>query len=590
MPRRLSVILIPTLLAMVVAACGAVTRGGGGTPIPVCQQAEQLGMPVLVTPDDGSNVEIAGLTFHWVYNPAGCLPNSFEIQVSQTAGFSTHSGAYLAASETHWSPQVGMNAATIYYWRMRAAVADGPGPWSPTFSFYTGPVCSADSLYAPALVFPISHLFVYDAPSFQWLYPDGPSNDCIPEGYHLQVSTSQDFSSPVLDLRQSDPTTLWTPVWDLENCSTYFWRVAAIAGETDGPYSTPEFFSINGLGTCTDPCTTDQLVRPNLLDPPSSANVGSAPTEGVVPDLLRWQYPMPCLADGFVIHLATSPDFSDTSLFGTTGPATSFVESWGPSVPLEPATQYWWEVAAVVGNTQGPFSYVRPFFTGPQCGSPYDLTAPTLVSPADGETVDTTSPLLRFAVGEGGCVPDGYAIYLGTDPNFGNADPFGVLVEPDARYGLVSLEDCTTYYWAVAAILDSLGPRSETWSFTTQTGAACGISLLEGLALETTPCLHGPGPGWPTEGYFALGERAPIYARDMSGQWLAIQNPDNISEMCWVPREAVEPLGDDSGLRIFNAPAPACSADLAQEQCLAAGGTWAQRLAAGPPTHYCQCP
>ena len=163
MLRRLSVILIPPCWLWSWPLVALSRGGGGGSPIPVCQQAEQLGMPVLVTPDDGSNVEIAGLTFHWVYNPAGCLPNSFEIQVSQTAGFSTHSGAYLAASETHWSPQVGMNAATIYYWRMRAAVADGPGPFSPTFSFYTGPVCSANSLYAPALVFPISHLFVLDA-------------------------------------------------------------------------------------------------------------------------------------------------------------------------------------------------------------------------------------------------------------------------------------------------------------------------------------------------------------------------------------------------------------------------------------------
>ena len=87
------------LLSVALAACGNTPKGGGpGGPMPNCAP-EDLQIPVMVSPADGANIEIAGLTFDWVYNPTDCLPEEFEIQVSQSPGFESYSGASLDVGE-----------------------------------------------------------------------------------------------------------------------------------------------------------------------------------------------------------------------------------------------------------------------------------------------------------------------------------------------------------------------------------------------------------------------------------------------------------------------------------------------------------
>ncbi len=589
--RRTLILLSASLLAaLALAACGGTTPrgGGGGGPMPYCA-ADELQIPVLVSPADGSNVEMAGLTFHWIYNPAGCLPEEFEVQVSQTVTFDNYSGATLDYGEDHWSPQVGMLPATVYYWRMRATVSGGPGPWSPVWSFYTGPVCEAAALVAPQTVFPHGFMFVYDAPSFQWTYPD---STCVAEGYHLQVGGDAGFTSVVADLRAANPATTWTPAFDLVNCGVYYWRVAAIDGDSDGPYSAAQTFSVNAAATCTQTCTADQLVAPVPLFPPHYANVGTAPTEGLVPGLLQWGYPMPCFPEGFGVHLSTSPDFSGPSLGGGVHPVTAFGGNWSPGVTLEPATQYWWEVFAGIGTTFGPTSPARSFFTGPECESGADAVPPTLLSPQDGATVDTLSPWLRYTPGEGGCVPDGWAIYLDTDDDFAGEDPYASYYFPGTNFMPDPLQDCTTYYWRVSPIQDDFVlPWSEVWSFRTQTGATCLAGLIHGLALQEVPCHHGPHPDWPVDGYILQGERTQVFGSDMARRWLAVDNLDNPGQRCWVPSEAMELPVDVNELRILNPPL-ACNSSLAQTECEAASGTWTRSVGAAAPatTYFCQCP
>ena len=580
MLRRLSLILAPILFALALASCGAVTRGGGpGVPTPVCLP-ENLQIPVLYSPADGTNVAISGLTFHWVYNPAGCVPSTFEIQVSQSASFYNYSGTTLGADQSDWSPEVGLLSATVYYWRMRAAVPDGQGPWSPIWSFYTGPICDAGSLVAPEPIFPLGYMFVYDAPFLQWTYP---SDACLPAGYHLQVSGSEDFSTLDLDLNMAGSSTLATPAIDLDNCAEYFWRVAASDGATDGPFSPTQSFSLNVAGGCAQACSPDQLEAPVPTNPPPGAIVDA------LQPLLQWGYPYPCLPDGFTIHLSVDREFPDTSLFGSSGPPTMMGGNWSPPVPLEPATKYFWEVAARVGLTQGPFSQWRTFFTGPECESVGDVIAPTLLSPEDGAILDVWALYLSYTAGEGGCIPHGYNLYLGTDPDFDGEEPYQHLDYPGTAIAVV-LEDCTTYYWQVAPILDGFEQeRSEVWSFTIRAEGPCLAQLHEGIALQEAPCHHGPHPDWQIVGYILTGERALVYGRDMAGHWLAIDNPDNVGERCWVPREVIELPGGDSGLRILNPP-ESCSRDLSQEACQGAGGTWASGPAAGAPSYYCQCP
>ena len=92
------------------------------------------------------------------------------------------------------------------------------------------------------------------------------------------------------------------------------------------------------------------------------------------------------------------------------------------------------------------------------------------------------------------------------------------------------------------------------------------------------------------------GEPSPIAGTDITRSWLAVTNPDNPGERCWVPSADIEPLGDVSGLRMLYEPekpteeprGPVCAASLnTGETCKAAGGTW-KRLPTGKDG--CVCP
>ncbi|MCX6070846.1 MAG: hypothetical protein NTU91_08320 [Chloroflexi bacterium] len=488
MRRTIGLSLTLILLGIAIGACNKgtptlTTKGGGsGGLMPYCAP-EDLQIPVMVTPADGENIEIAGLTFHWVYNTTDCIPEEFEIQVSQSPTFDSYSGATLDVGEEHWSPPVGLLSATVYYWRMRGTVMAGPGPWSPTWAFYTGPTCESASLLAPEAVFPTGYMFIYDAPSFQWTYPD---SSCVPEGYHLQASASEDFSTHALDLSLATPSKLAVPTVEFENCGVYHWRVAATAGGTDGAYSAANTFSVNAGASCTQECTADQLIALQPMSPAHYANVGTAPTEGLVPGLLQWWYPMPCFPEGFGVHLSTMPDFSGPSLGGGVSPVTMTGGNWTPAEPLEPATQYWWEVFAGIGTTFGPTSPRRSFFTGPVCEVAADSLPPTLVEPLDGAIVDTLHPDLHHTAGGGSCIPDGYAVYLGTDSDFAGEDPYSSFNLAFTTFIPDSLDDCTKYYWRVAPILDGAElPASEVWSFAVRTGPSCPMSgQLNGKAIR----------------------------------------------------------------------------------------------------------
>jgi hypothetical protein len=557
--------------------------------MPYCAP-EDLQIPVMVTPADGENIEIAGLTFHWIYNTTDCIPEEFEIQVSQSPTFGSYSGATLDVGEEHWSPPVGLLPATVYYWRMRGTVMAGPGPWSPTWAFYTGPTCDSASLLAPEAVFPMGYMFIYDAPSFQWTYPD---SSCVPEGYHLQASASEDFSTLALDLSLATPSKLAVPTGEFENCGVYHWRVAASAGGTDGPYSAVNNFSVNAGASCTQECTADQLIAPQPMSPAHYANVGTAPTEGLVPGLLQWWYPMPCLPEGFGVHLSTMPDFSGPGLGGGVSPVTATGGGWSPAVLLEPATQYYWEVFAGVGTTFGPPSSLRSFFTGPVCEEAADSLPPTLLTPVDGALVETLTPWLHWMAGVGSCIPNGYAIYLGADDDFSGEDPYSSFPTlPATTFIPDPLDDCTAYYWQIAPILDGTTlPASDVWSFATRTGPQCGLVQLLGEALKESACRFGPGPGWDILGYFVVGEQSPIAGRDMSGRWYATDNPDNRGERCWVPSDDIRLLDDGSDMRILNPPL-VCRASLGEDECKAAGGKWIVPASAAnqPPPPYCECP
>lgn len=154
------------------------------------------------------------------------------------------------SGQTPWTLTQALQTASMYQWRVHAIVGLGNGPYSPSPWFWTGPICDASIPDIPELVSPIQGVIVNDpSPPIDWSYPDV---GCLPEGYQFQVSAQFDFQQTVLSGMGSSPWTGFeTNVDFLQDCTDYFWRVAALYGGQPGTYSDVEEFSTDFQGTCS---------------------------------------------------------------------------------------------------------------------------------------------------------------------------------------------------------------------------------------------------------------------------------------------------------------------------------------------------
>jgi hypothetical protein len=419
-------------------------------------------------------------------------------------------------------------------------------------------------------------------PGFQWNYPDA---GCAPEGYNLQVSTSSDFSTIATAIRQDNPHVIWTPGIALADCVTYYWRVAAIDGASDGPWSPPVSFMVDSTDSCT--CDPADLVAPDPTSP------GLWEVVDTTLPILEWSNPGSCIPEGYAVHLSDIWDMSNTALFGGTGsPSTS----WMPGVALEEGLQYWWEVAAGVGTDLSDFSSRRSFFTGPECGDTGIYhPAPELLAPDNGADVTTVSSTgeiyaaLRYRPGTPRCIPDGYLVELDTDPGFPGPNLLAYYDIPSTTILTDPLTDCTQYFWRVSALIGpEYTPVSEIRSFLTNVAGNCAISMVPGLAMEDVFCRVGPGPDYEIAGDFEVGEVAEFVGQSAELGYLVVRNP-NRSGICFVHESFFQLFGNISQLPFYDTPelAPVCQQDLPEAECEAAGGTW---LGGRVDEPYCGCP
>jgi hypothetical protein len=557
-------LLLLAFLALMLAACGP------------CEEADMFNIPEQTDPDNHSLVTDLRPTLRW--NWLACNPTEFIINLWTNATNGTMAdtgfGGPTGSSQRNWAPSVDLVPGTAYIWQVAAKNSTLYSPYSPFWEFIVGPACGSADLLAPDPVEPIGGSVHTVDPTYVWDYSDP---NCTPEGYSLQVSENNTFTSLVTNLRDDNPIKAWIPGDLLTDCEWYYWRVAGIDGPDDGPWSDVASFRTNAYGNCI--CLAEELATPVAVWP--------TPYE-IVPTLLprlEWSYPGYCEVGGFAVHLSKEHDFSDTSLFGGTGTPNT---RWFPGEDLEPATQYWWEVAAGVDTDFGEYSSPRSFFTGPECSAFVGLTAPELISPIDGAQVTEGYATLRYKPGEPGCIPDGYFVNLQTDPSFSGVNLLGEYYLPGTTILTDPLEDCTIYYWKVAAIQGGLhGPESLTeWFFTNQSGT-CMVPLGPMMAtpLRDIACYLGPGTHYPkTGGFLLVGEWTEALGRNRFGDWVALVGLDGFGH-CWGQTEDVETTDDPMGLRELPEPeipkpdepkpsGPGCNSDLGPEECRKAGGTY----------------
>ncbi|MGD8821738.1 MAG: hypothetical protein PVG63_01440 [Anaerolineales bacterium] len=344
---------------------------------------------------DGLIVEVVPIP-----QPAGDFSNVTAVAETELAG-----------SATSWTIDTDLDPASVYLWRVKP---DNGMDMSEDFeryawlAFWTGPVCTEDQLWAVELTSPeraevVREPFIYLA----WEWPDA---SCLPDGYFYEVSTSHTFDVSY----RGGPIHPWPgnryPI-EVEDCQVYYWRVLAFVGDQGGN-DVQSFFYTDFEGTCPNfSCDETQLVAPSLLSPVNSEVVDAFGSQM----RYSWEYPDPaCQPEGYLIEAYAGDDFDSAPLGSKFTLDTRQAYGPIPEIPnyieFPDCTTFQWRVAALQGDSTGPFSQSATFstdYTG-ACDVQSDLAQPTLAGMACLEN-DRMMASFRFL-----SAPRGdYTAYLG---------------------------------------------------------------------------------------------------------------------------------------------------------------------------------
>jgi len=204
------------------------------------------------------------------------------------------------------------------------------------------------------------------------------------------------------------------------------------------------------------PCST----IPTLIFPGNGATLNT-----LIP-VFRWDAGDCAYATLLQIELCRDPGFT-RPVFWLHYPPAQGEGEFRFGVNLEPATTYYWRAWLECGDTtQGPFSDVWSFTSGP--GGTI-LPPPTLVTPTNGSTLASLPVTFQWLPVVGAIE---YMV------SWARADE--PLVE---YYSWVTgtqhttewqIDSATTYEWYVNARNDyAMGEPSDTWQFTTPAGSSC---------------------------------------------------------------------------------------------------------------------
>ena len=203
-------------------------------------------MEVILDSPAGEVVSSLLPTFNW-HNSESCEPDSYHVYVKENYEY-TGGLNYDTPDDT---PSYTLTGTPLlpgkeYIWKVEAIEDEyGHSDWSDPSLFYTGPVCSGETLIAPVLQSPQDFAWLMGETEFNWTYNGG----CLPDHYHYEFATDPGFvnvisSGPTFE-QYAQHVNLTFP-----NCSSLFWRVAANDGATIGPWSASREFHYILDDTC----------------------------------------------------------------------------------------------------------------------------------------------------------------------------------------------------------------------------------------------------------------------------------------------------------------------------------------------------
>ena len=220
--KKMLIVVLGVLFTLLLAGCK-------------CTQ-EQMNEMVIIhdTPADGTLLSSLLPSFSW--HSTTCSPSYYYVFVYASGNTSLLSAYHQVpdgATSFDWVTPP-LEPGKEYAWRVKPVLED-PGYMEGDFSeetiFYTGPVCSGETLVAPELQGP-SWVEHNGPQEFNWTYP----GSCLPISYDYQFASDIGFTDIILS---GTTTELYAQHLNqtFPNCSSLFWRVAANDGTTVGPWS-----------------------------------------------------------------------------------------------------------------------------------------------------------------------------------------------------------------------------------------------------------------------------------------------------------------------------------------------------------------
>ncbi len=473
--------------------------------------AQNIQAPTIISPANGAISVSCKPTLQW---SRVTFANSYDLEVAKTATFATPV-VKTSTAAISYTFTVTLTASTIYYWRVRGVLGQSEVSNWTTASFTTG-TCTGGggTTAAPSLISPANNTTWTQSlyPIFQWQSVTGASS------YTIQVSrSSTDFTSAYLVKEATTFGTSYTIDTALTNCTSYYWRVAGVAGST-GSWSSVWKFTVQVPPSQPVPITPFNAAilttrRPTLTwEASTGATAYTLEIDGATYSVSTTSFtPYSSLSLGQHTWRvrATScgggqtSDWSPSRTFtidlndvvlkkpenGTTVSTSTPTFEWES---VEGATKYKLEVrqgtisgqklfeADVSGTTFTPsallnpgtyawhvMSYMSGAWTGSWSSKPFTFTiqteslpAPQLTAPVNGAVVDF--PLtLRWSAVSG---VYSYTLEYSRDVNFSGATAVTLF---GTEYVITSALQEGRWYWHVKANTsqDSSGPWSSSWSF-----------------------------------------------------------------------------------------------------------------------------
>jgi len=187
---------------------------------------------LLAPPNNAINIALYPTTLDWNDVPGA---TSYRVQVSTSPTFGTTLVNMVTGSASQYTiPNGILTFNTDYYWRVNATNSGGTSQYSTIWKFTT--VTSIPT--APTLITPPNNSTgVSLTPYMDWSDVTGASY------YRLQISTSQTFTTTVLDVTNLATSEYNISSGVLSGNANYYWRVCAYNVGGQGPYSSPFHFT-----------------------------------------------------------------------------------------------------------------------------------------------------------------------------------------------------------------------------------------------------------------------------------------------------------------------------------------------------------